>query len=69
MIMTQDIVSIDERPNGQHNPPGRAMQDLLHYKTICKCKSADATRADRPGRVHAVVGLPTHLVWVLLLTR
>jgi hypothetical protein len=32
------------------------MQYPLHCKTNCKYKSADATRADRPGRVHAVVG-------------
>ena len=32
------------------------MQDLRRYKVNYKCKSADATRADRPGRVHAVVG-------------
>jgi hypothetical protein len=42
-------------PNGVHNPPGRAMQDLPRYKTNYKRKSADATRADRPGRVHAVL--------------
>jgi len=40
-----DFVS---HPNGGHNPPGRAMQDLLHYKTVCKCKSADAKRAEGP---------------------
>jgi hypothetical protein len=39
------------RPNGRHNPPGRAMQNLFHRKIGCVCKSADATRADRPGRV------------------
>jgi hypothetical protein len=39
-----------------HNPPGRAMQVTLQYNTNHKCKSADATRADRPGRVHAVLG-------------
>jgi hypothetical protein len=32
------------------------MQDLLHYKTNCTYKTADATRANRAGRVHAVVG-------------
>ena len=45
--------------NGVHNPPGRAIQNLLCYKINCKCKSADATRADRPGRVHAVLGAHT----------
>ena len=30
------------------------MQNLYHYKTNPKRKSTDATRADRPGRVHAV---------------
>ncbi|HQH40096.1 MAG TPA: hypothetical protein PLH19_16400, partial [Anaerolineae bacterium] len=41
--------------NGKHKPPRRAMQDQLHSKTSNTCKSADATQADRPGRVHAGV--------------
>jgi hypothetical protein len=35
---------------------GRAMQDLLHNKANDTCRSTGATRADRPGRVHAVGG-------------
>ena len=35
---------------------GRAMQNLLHYKANDTCRSTGATRADRPGRVHAVGG-------------
>jgi hypothetical protein len=31
------------------------MQGLLYYTTRSECKSADATGADRPGRIHAVV--------------
>jgi hypothetical protein len=58
-------ICVVKRANGVHNPPGRVMQDLLACQTICTYKSADATRADRPGRVHAVLGgapsLPLHV--------
>jgi hypothetical protein len=30
------------------------MQSLLRHKTNHTCKSADATQADKPGRVHTV---------------
>jgi hypothetical protein len=54
------------RANGRHNPPGRAMQNLFRRKIGCVCKSADATRADRPGRVHAVLGSSLKMLSLLI---
>jgi hypothetical protein len=40
-------------PSSQHQPPGRGLQQSICHKANCKCKNADVTRTDRPGRLHA----------------